>query len=61
MKTEMTERVEAGWRNWKKCSGVYDRRSLQNSDQASDAVWPVWGRNIGYDETQIDVYERRML
>ena len=47
METEITKRVGAGWRNWKKCSGVLcDRRmpvklkgkvySIQNSDQASN-------------------------
>ena len=56
METEVTKRVGAGWRNWKKCSGVLcDRRmpvklegeGLQNSDQTSDATR---SRNVGYNE-----------
>ena len=54
---DITKRVGAGWRNWKKCSGVLcDRRMpvklkgnvyLQNSDQANNAIW---GRNVGSNE-----------
>ena len=55
METEITKRVGAGWRNWKQCSGVLcskdasetEGEGLQNSDQASNAIW---GRNVGYNE-----------
>ena len=57
METEITKRVGAGWRNWKKCSRVlYVRQKdasetegdgIQNSDQASNTIW---GRNVGYNE-----------
>ena len=58
METEITKRVGAGWRNWKKCFGVLcDRRMpvklkgkvgpIQNSDQASNVIW---GINVGYNE-----------
>ena len=58
MENEITKRVGAGWRNWKKCSGVgptvrqkdaseTEGEGIQHSDQASNAIW---GRNVGYNE-----------
>ena len=56
METETTKRVGAGWRNWKKCSGVLcvqkdasetAGEGIQDSDQASNAIWD---RNVGYNE-----------
>ena len=43
--TEITKRVGAGWRNWKKCSTVRQKDAsetegecIQNSDQASNDI-----------------------
>ena len=55
METEITKRVGAGWRNWKKCSGVLcDRRMLVKlmGKVYKTVIRPamLWGRNVGYNE-----------
>ena len=58
METEITKRVGAGWRNWKKCSGVLcDRRmpvklkgKVYKTVIRPAMLGPIWGRNVGYNE-----------
>ena len=49
METEITKRVGAGWRNWKKCSGVLcDRRMpVKLKGKVYNAIR---GRNVDYNE-----------
>ena len=56
METEITKRVRAGWRNWKKCSGVLCDRRMSvklKGNVYKSVIRPAmlyWGRNVGYNE-----------